>query len=150
MGEIYDLKEKIMNELKKYASKPELSAGSLETIDKLAHAAKNLCKIIEDEEESYSGARGGGRGRGSNAQRDSMGRYSSEGGYSNAGGGNYSNEGGYSNAGRGYSRARYSSEGNYSMHSADMVEELRDIMEEAQDPRMRQKIDRLITKMERS
>lgn len=144
MGEIYDLKEKIMNELKKYASKPELSASSLETIDKLAHAAKNLCKIIEDEEDSYSGARGGGRGRGSNAQRDSMGRYSSE------GGGNYSNEGGYSNAGRGYSRARYSSDGNYSMHSADMVEELRDIMEEAQDPRMRQKIDRLITKMERS
>lgn len=142
MGEIYDLKEKIMNELKKYASKPELSASSLETIDKLAHAAKNLCKIIEDEEESYSGARGNGRGRGSNAQRDSMGRYSSD--------GNYTNDGGYSNAGRNYSRARYSSEGNYSMHSADMVEELRDIMEEAQDPRMRQKIDRLITKMERA
>lgn len=150
MGEIYDLKEKIMNELKKYASKPELSASSLDTIDKLAHAAKNLCKIAEDEEENYSGARGGGRGRGANARRDSMGRYSSEGDYSNEGGGNYSNEGGYSNAGRNYARARYSSAGNYSMHGAEMVEELRDIMEETQDPRMRQKIDRLITKMERS
>lgn len=132
MGEIYDLKEKIMNELKKYASKPDLSASSLEAIDKLAHTAKNLCKIIENEEEDYSGARMG-RGRGANAQRDSMGRYSSEGNWRDGGD---------------YSRNRYPS--GYSMHDHSMVEELKDIMEEAQDPRMRQKIDRLITKMERS
>ena len=113
MHELYELKEKLCRELEEYANK-DMSAGSLEVIDKLAHATKNLGKIIEmaDEGEysmaggpyggrSYRGgsyarghggysrtggsyARGGGRGRGSNANRDSMGRYSSEGGYSQA------------------------------------------------------------------
>ena len=79
-----------MNELKEYGRKGEMSAGSLEVIDKLTHTIKNLCKIIESaEEEEYSMAgnrnytRGEGngmrsytRGRGRNARRDSIGRYS--------------------------------------------------------------------------
>ena len=106
MHELYDLKEKLMKELNQYASE-EMSAGSLEVIDKLSHAIKNICKIIEsaeDEEYSgdysrdysreysrnrnryaYEGGQGGGRNsyaRGRNARRDSMGRYSREGGYS--------------------------------------------------------------------
>lgn len=109
MHEIMKLKEMLMKELEEFGSKGELTAGSLETIDKLAHAVKNLCKVIEayeDEEyserggysrysregeqggsyrNSYRGDRysrnyGGGssyaRGRGRNAPRDSMGRYS--------------------------------------------------------------------------
>lgn len=108
MHELYEIKEKLMKELEEYASQ-DMSAGSLEVIDKLAHAIKNICKIIEayEEEEGYSEdgrggsyrysyegdgsgnrrysyeggrggsyARGGGRGRGRNARRDSMGRYS--------------------------------------------------------------------------
>lgn len=113
MHELYEIKEKLMKELEQYGSE-EMSAGSLEVIDKLAHAIKNICKIIEayEEEEGYSeegggggsyrysyeggggnrrysyeGGRGGsyarGRGRGRNARRDSMGRYSSD-GYSRA------------------------------------------------------------------
>lgn len=124
MHEIYELKEMLMRELEEYGKKGEMSAGSLEIVDKLAHAIKNLCKIIEAaEEEGYSergrsyagggsyrggsyegrgglgGNQGGGssnrggsyeggsyaRGRGRNANRDSMGRYSREGGYSRAG-----------------------------------------------------------------
>lgn len=108
MHELYELKEKLMQELNQYSSQ-ELSAGSLEVIDKLTHAIKNICKIIESaEEEEYSsrgsynmgggyrysreggrggqGGQGGNRGgsyaRGRNARRDSMGRYSSENGYS--------------------------------------------------------------------
>lgn len=110
MHELYELKEKLMKELNEYASQ-EMSAGSLEVIDKLSHAIKNICKIIEsaEEEEGYSGrysregssrdgysrnySRNGGRyayeggqggsyARGRNARRDSMGRYSREGGYS--------------------------------------------------------------------
>ena len=106
MHELYELKEKLMKELNQYASE-EMSAGSLEVIDKLSHAIKNICKIIEsaeDEEYSgdysrdysreysrnrnryaYEGGQGGGRNsyaRGRNARRDSMGRYSREGGYS--------------------------------------------------------------------
>ena len=107
MHELYELKEKLCRELEEYGKK-DLSAGGLEVVDKLAHTVKNLDKIIENYEESeYSGnmgnmggsyARGGrdyrggsyrydggmsyARGRGRNARRDSMGRYSSERGYS--------------------------------------------------------------------
>lgn len=103
--ELYKLKETLMHELEEYARK-DMSAGSLEIIDKLAHAIKNICKIIEayEDEEGYSGDMGayrnaytyarGGRysreggsrtgsyARGRNTRRDSMGRYSSEMGYS--------------------------------------------------------------------
>ena len=105
MHELYELKEKLMKELNEYASQ-EMSAGSLEVIDKLSHAIKNICKIIESAEEegysergnsrdgysrnysrtggryAYEGGQGGSYARGRNARRDSMGRYSREGGYS--------------------------------------------------------------------
>lgn len=106
MHEIYELKEMLCEELEKYGAKDNLKAGELEIVDKLAHTVKNLGKIIEmyEEDEEYSGEMGGsyrrgemgynrggsyargGRGRGSNARRDSMGRYSSERGYSRADG----------------------------------------------------------------
>ena len=95
MNELYELKEKLMHELEEYG-KQELSAGSLEVVDKLSHSIKNICKIIESYEMSegvsmrggsyrpYNGRNnryieGGGsyaRGRGQNTRRDSMGRYS--------------------------------------------------------------------------
>lgn len=113
MHELYELKEKLMKELEEYG-KQELTAGSLEVVDKLSHSIKNICKIIESYEMeegqsmrgggnryAYEGGQGGGnrysregnryayegggsyaRGRGRNAKRDSMGRYSAEGGYS--------------------------------------------------------------------
>ena len=97
MHELYELKDKLCDELKEYGSK-DLSAGTLDVVDKLAHAVKNIDKIIEvyeDEGDGYSSrsypdgmggsyARGGrgsyrggayARGR-MNARRDSMGRYS--------------------------------------------------------------------------
>lgn len=85
MHELYELKEMLTDELKKYGSKKDLSTGSLDVVDKLAHAVKNICKIIEDDEHysNYDGGMSYARGRGRNARRDSMGRYSSE-GYSRA------------------------------------------------------------------
>lgn len=122
MHELYELKEMLCKELEEYGAKKDLTAGSLEVVDRLAHTVKNLDKIIEsyEDEEEYSNAdgpyrdgmtgnmggtsyardgrrngRGGtyrgrydgsyARGRGRNAKRDSMGRYSSE-GYSRADG----------------------------------------------------------------
>lgn len=108
MHKLYELKETLCKELEEYSKKGKMSAGDLEIVDKLSHAIKNIDKIIEKYDESeYSGAtgysnrmnygRGGysnerdgysnenysmardGRGRGSNARRDSRGRYSSEG-----------------------------------------------------------------------
>ena len=100
MKEMYELRDKLCEELKKYGKK-EMSSATLDVVDKLTHAIKNLDKIIEKEESYseayrlYDGAR----------KRDSMGRYAS----------NYS---------RGYSRD------GYSYHNGT-IEELRDIMDEA-------------------
>ena len=129
MNELYELKEMLMKELKEYGSKGELSAGTLEIVDKLAHTVKNLCKIIEDLEEggdysgdypypgsyrgSYRDGMSGARGR-MNARRDSMGRYSGERGYSRAG----------------------------------LADELRGLMHDAPDERTRQEIQRLADKLE--
>lgn len=110
MHELYELKEKLLKELTGYANQ-EMSAGSLEVIDKLSHAIKNICKILESAEEeeysgrgnysregysrnysregrryAYDGGQGGSYARGRNARRDSMGRYSREDGYARAGG----------------------------------------------------------------
>ena len=78
MKELYELKERLVDELKDYG-KTELTASNLEKIDKLAHAAKNVCKIIESEDEGNSGhypyAYRGDR----SYRRDSMGRYSRDG-----------------------------------------------------------------------
>lgn len=91
---------------KKAAKSGNLTAAEVEYADKLAHLKKNLLKgeMMMGEMEEYSGNMGGGmmggsyvdrtrggsyargdnRGRGTNARRDSMGRYSSEMGYSRA------------------------------------------------------------------
>ena len=63
MHDLYRLKENLVKELEELG-KQDLSKSSLETVDKLAHAAKNVAKVIECcEEESYSNAMGGGYSR---------------------------------------------------------------------------------------
>ena len=136
MEELMKLKEKLCKELEEYAKK-DLSAGSLEVVDKLSHTIKNLDKIIEEYDEggSYnmgSYARGGNRGgsygnyngnyegsyargRGRYAKRDSMGRYSSE---------------------RGYSR------------DDEMVAELRELMMDAPDDQTKRDLDKIIRRLE--
>jgi hypothetical protein len=99
MEYIEKIKKMLCRELEKFSMKTELNVTDLEKIHKLSDAIKNLDKIklLSEEEEGYSEARmgrGGSRysydddmmyserrGRGRNAKRDSMGRYSSEGGY---------------------------------------------------------------------
>ena len=102
MEYIEKIKKMLCKELDEYAMKQKLTAVDLDVIWKLTDTVKNLDKIsmLEESEEGYSEARGmrGGRGymggssydddmmyserrgRGRNARRDSMGRYSSEGG----------------------------------------------------------------------
>ena len=81
MHELYELKEMLCEELKKHG-KEELTAGSLEVVDKLAHAVKNLDKIIEAYDDGYSGRYEDGRsyrGGSYRRSRDRMGRYSRDG-----------------------------------------------------------------------
>ena len=145
MHELYELKETLCKNLEEYGKKNDLKAGDLDVIDKLAHSIKNLDKVIEKyEEEEYSGA----RGRGSNARRDSRGRYSSAMGMMDRDG--YSMRGDYSNERGGYSNERggnYSNRGGYSRNN-NMIMELRELMEDAPDERTRMEFDKFIRKME--
>ena len=124
----------------------KVSSTDMDYIDRLTHAMKSIkatIKMIEDEEMddggsygdgsyrrgysrdggSYRGSYDGGsyaRGRGRYANRDAMGRYSSRG---------YSRDDGYSRDG-------------------SMVDELRELMNDAPDEQTRQEMQRLIQKME--
>ena len=134
MHKIY---EYLCDELKTLEKKAEsgqgLSMAEFEYLNKLTETKKNLLKIEMLEEDSeYGGGsyRDGNdrmygdssyaRGRGRNARRDSMGRYSRRGG----------------------------SYANYSMaDKEDLVEDLRDVMQEA-DGTMKQEFERFIKKIE--
>lgn len=101
MAKMEELREMLCEELDKITKKGELSAGSLDVVDKLTHSIKSIDTILAMEDAGYSSddytMRGNSyaRGRGSNARRDSMGRYSSD---------NYSMRGGRSGErGRNYS-----------------------------------------------
>ena len=73
MNELHELKERLVDELKDYG-KRDITSGSLDMIDKLAHATKNLDKIIQ--EDGYSGRYHDDWGRSYARKRDAMGRYS--------------------------------------------------------------------------
>ena len=129
-----ELKEMLRSELEEITRKGELSAGSLETIDKLLNSIKNTCKIIMYEEYSddgYSyadadmdmGNYSRARGRGSNARRDSMGRYSRR---------SYSRRGGYS----------------YDSGKDEKLEILRDMMGEVSSDDERRALQKIIRRME--
>jgi hypothetical protein len=125
MEYIEKIKKMLCKELDEYAMKQKLTGGDLDMIWKLTDTVKNLDKIsiLEESEEGYSEARGGRgrggrssydddamyserRGRGSNAKRDSMGRYSSDDGYSEDYSERYSSDGHMMGAHEnGYSRA---------------------------------------------
>lgn len=66
MHDLYNLKEMLCAELEEFGRSGELTLSSLQTIDTLAHACKNVCKIIDHKEsDGYSTRRG----------RDRMGRF---------------------------------------------------------------------------
>lgn len=127
MHKLYDLKEKLMQELEDYSGNGKFSKDDVESIKYIASAIDHICNIVEESDEysnMYYGeddgsyARGDNRGenrsyargRGRNARRDSMGRYS---------------------------RA-----------NDDMIEKLRMMMQEAPDQQTRQEFQRFIQKME--
>lgn len=62
MNELNGLRERLYNELREISRKGELTAGNLETVDKLTHALKNLDKIMDsDYSGRYYDARDNGR-----------------------------------------------------------------------------------------
>ena len=162
MEYIEKIKKLLCKELDEYAMKTKITGSDLEMIWKLTDTVKNLDKIEMLEEESgYSEARGGrGRGRGRSsyeggmsyddemmyserrgrgryAKRDSMGRYSSDGG-SYEGGSSYD-----------YSEERM--DRRYSRDDAKdhMMNKLGSMMEDA-DPNEREILKDCMRKLERA
>ncbi len=141
MHKMIELRDMLMAELEKCSSKGELSAGSLEVIDKLAHAIKSIDTIMAMEEAGYSNEDGYSmaRGRGRYAKRDSMGRYSSRGGsyddmsYDNM---SYGRSGRYD---RGYSR---------DAAKEHLAKELRELAMETTDEGSKQMIHKWLKQVE--
>lgn len=136
MEELYKLKDLLCDELEEYGRKGELSAGSLEIIDKLSHALKSITTVIamKEADDDYSNMypydgsyrpmnRGNSyrRSYARNQKRDSMGRYSRRG---------YSREDGYSGA------------------VDDMVDKLHELMVDAPNEEIKSEIKRLVSKVE--
>ena len=88
MEYMHKIKKMLCKELEEYGDKKSLSSADVEMIHKLTDTVKNLDKIslLEQSDDGYSetypyymgGSSYAGRGRGRNARRDSMGRYSSD------------------------------------------------------------------------
>ena len=155
MHYMHDLKDLLCAELEDYADKGKksgkMSMGDLDSIHKLTDTVKNILKIdmLEDEsgyseDGAYMGEgriygtsyddgmrRGVGysyaRGRGRYAKRDSMGRYSRDDGYMRRDGG-YSREDG----------------------KAYMMEQLEDMMEDAEKPAEKEALRRCMDALKRA
>jgi hypothetical protein len=136
MHELYELKEKLIKELSDYA-KGELSTGSLDIIDKLAHATKNISKICEETEGSNRSYEGSRRSyEGSNRSYDNSNR-SYDGSY---------DEGSSYRRGRGR-YARRDSMGRYAAEGPELAMELKELMQDAPEE-SKQDFKRLIQKVE--
>lgn len=145
MHEMYELKEMLCDELNKITKKGELSAGSLDVIDKLTHSIKSIETIMamdeySEEGGSYEGGsyarggRGGNRGGGNRGRSNARGRSrDSMGGYS----GGYSNRGSYARGG--YSRDE-------EMDNLKMG--LQELMEEAETEEERKMIRKWLKQIE--
>ena len=155
MHYMHDLKDLLCAELEDYAEKGKksgkMSMGDLDSIHKLTDTVKNILKIdmLEDEsgyseDGAYMGEgriygtsyddgmrRGVGysyaRGRGRYAKRDSMGRYSQDDGYMRRDGG-YSREDG----------------------KAYMIDQLEDMMDDAEKPAEKEALRRCMEALKRA
>lgn len=172
MHYMHDLKDLLCAELEDYAEKGKksgkMSMGDLESIHKLTDTVKNIMKIdVLKEETGYSedghymgegriygtsyesgySDRGGSsyaRGRGRYAKRDSMGRYSRDGGMS------YDDDMSYARGGRMGNRGGM--RGGYSRDDGKhyMMEQLEEMMEEAEKPAEKEALRRCMDALKRA
>ena len=163
---MHKITEMLMNELYEYEEKAKkmpngkLSTQELEKIHKLTDTVKNIDKIeMLEDGEGYSedGAYMGegriygtsyARGRGRNARRDRMGRYSSDDGMSYEGGsyarGGQGGRGGNMGGNRGGSSYGMSYDG-AKEHLMDKAEEM---LEMTHDPKERRAIEKFMRELE--
>lgn len=134
MHKLEQLKDMLCEELEEYGAKDKLDMGGLEIVDKLAHAIKNIDKIL-DSEDGYSG------------RMMYRGSYEGGGSYGMYDGGSYGRDGYATRRGR-TGRVKRDSMGRYARANDMMIDELREMMNDAPDEHSRMEIERLINKME--
>lgn len=124
MEGLYELRSMLCNELEKYGEKGEMTAGTLDIVDKLAHAVKNIDKIIAMSDDGYSG-------RGSSYRSGMYAR---------------------TRDGSSYARQKRDSMGRYSRHDgkSEMVMSLEDLMTDAPNDRIAKKIEQLIDDIQKA
>lgn len=162
---MHKIKEMLMNELYEYEEKAKkmpngkLSTQELEKIHKLTDTVKNIDKIemLEDgegysEDGHYMGegriyGTSYARGRGRNAKRDRMGRYSSDDGMSYEGG-SYA-RGGQNGRGGNMGGNRGSSYGmSYDGAKEHLMDKAEEMLEMAKDPKERRAIEKFMRELE--
>lgn len=129
MHKLYELKEKLMRELEDYSENGKFSKEDVEAIKYITSAIDHICNIVEDEEYSNMGSYAYADGRGGN-----------RGGRSSYARGRGSNA-------RRDSMGRYSRERGYSMAGDDFRAELEELMADAPNDRVRQKMRDLMRDM---
>ena len=137
MHDLHELKEKLLKELEEYGGNAKFSKEDVETIKYMASAIDHICNIAEGEEEGYSGRY----------------PYYMGGAYADGNMGGTSNRSYRGSYARGRRNARRDSMGRYSgdgySRDGGMVEELRELMQDAPDERTKQEFQRFIDKIER-
>lgn len=118
MHKMEELKEMLCRELDEITKKGELSAGSLDAVDKLTHSIKSIETIMAMSDYSNDGAYRGSY-RGSYAQDNGYSRYANRGSYR-----------------RGYSR------------NEDLKNELREMQKSVQDPESQRMISEWMRELE--
>lgn len=120
MHKLIELKDMLMEELSECVDKGELSAGSLDIVDKLTHSIKSIDTILAMEDAGYSYDDRYSYAR--NRRRDSMGRYS-----------------------RGYDHRDY---GRYSRDAKELVNELRELEMSMTDEETKKMLHKFIKQAE--
>ena len=143
LKELYDMKETVGHKIAQANKKIKANGGDIanddvDIVDKLSHSIKSLvttCAMLEAEEDDdgYSGRYAPAYNPGVTYARDRRDNYSRDG----------------SGTHGGYSRNRYSRENrNGYSRTGDMMEQLRQMMDEAPDETTRMEIRKLMDKME--
>ena len=143
LKELYDLKETVGHKIAQANKKIKANGGDIanddvDIVDKLSHSIKSLvttCAMLEAEEDGgeYSERYAPAYNPGVTYARDGRDNYSRDGSGNNGG----------------YSRNRYSRENrNGYSRTGDMMDQLRQMMDEAPDETTRMEIRKLMDKME--
>lgn len=145
MEYMHELKNMLCEELEKIVSEGELTAGSLETVDKLTHSIKSIATIMAMEDEGYSEEGGSYRRGGQGSRRGGSRR-------------NYRDGGSYRQGGQSSRRGSYRQGGSYDggsyrrMSRTDetemLVEKLEKMMQKVEDPNARQALEEAVEAME--